>query len=246
MADATWKSDAAPTAHPRATRSLAALAIAAAPLLAAWHLAMSAGSLAAAGGAAALAALCALALGVLAADLVTGTVHWACDTWGDEGTPWLGPSLIRAFREHHRDPEAMLAHDWIEVNAEPAAAAALAYAGMALPVVQPVLREHPFAYAFLWSLIGFAALANQLHQWAHAPVPPAWARALQCSGLLSPERHARHHRPPYTGAYCITSGLLNPPLDAIGYWRGLERAVTRLTGRRPRAATGGDTASRAA
>ena len=33
-----------------------------------------------------------LVLGIAAADWVTGAVHWACDTWGSERTPWLlGP-----------------------------------------------------------------------------------------------------------------------------------------------------------
>jgi hypothetical protein len=57
-----------------------------------------------------------LVLGVLSADLLTGVIHWACDTWGDEETPLLGPGLIYSFREHHRDPLAMLDHDWVEVN----------------------------------------------------------------------------------------------------------------------------------
>ena len=46
-------------------------------------------------------------------------------TWGDDHTRWIGPSLIRSFREHHRDPRAMLGHDWIEVNREPAIAASV-------------------------------------------------------------------------------------------------------------------------
>lgn len=241
MAGGTWKRETlSPADRPAPLRGVYGLAILAAPPLAAFHLASWLGV------ASEPLPLLGVALGVLAADLVTGTVHWACDTWGDERTPWLGPGLIRGFREHHRDPEAMLASDWIEANGEAATAGTLAYLAMALPPCAALLREHAFVYAFLWSLVGFAALANQLHQWAHAPAPPRWARPLQRCGLLSPERHALHHRPPHTGAYCITSGLLNRPLDALGYWRALERAVTRLTGLQPRAHRRGDRASRAA
>ena len=56
----------------------------------------------------ALFALAGLWLGAWTADLVTGVVHWACDTWGSTRTPVVGGTLIRAFREHHEAPRAML------------------------------------------------------------------------------------------------------------------------------------------
>jgi ubiquitin-conjugating enzyme E2 variant len=180
-------------------------------------------------------ALCGALLGALAADGLTGLVHWACDTWGDERTRWLGPGLIRSFREHHRDPRAMLAHDWIEVNREPATAATAALLLLWLPPAQRVLDGHALAYGFVCWLVAYGAAANQLHAWAHAPAPPRAVRLLQRGGwILSPARHAVHHRAPRTTAYCISTGWLNPLLDASGFWRGLERAVGRLTGAEPR------------
>jgi hypothetical protein len=174
-------------------------------------------------------------LGALAADGLTGLVHWACDTWGDERTPWLGPGLIRAFREHHHDPRAMLRHDWIETNREPGVAAAVALLGLSLPLAQRALAAHPTAHGFVLAFIVYAAAANQLHRWAHADTRPRWVRGLQRFGLiLSPQRHALHHRAPRTSAYCISTGWLNPALDRLGFWRGLERAVTRVTGVRAR------------
>ncbi len=176
-------------------------------------------------------------LGACAADLVTGLVHWACDTWGGPGTRWLGPGLIQSFREHHDTPRAMLDHDWVEVNGHPAAAACAAFALLTLPPVQDWLADRTFLGAFAWTLIVTGALANQLHKWSHAPDPPRWVKTLQRTGwILSPGRHARHHRAGHTTDYCITGGWLNPMLDATGFWRVLERAVTRLTGAAPRAA----------
>jgi ubiquitin-conjugating enzyme E2 variant len=68
--------------------------------------------------------------------------------------------------------------------------------------------------------------------------PPRLVRGLQrCGLILSPAHHARHHRAPNTTAYCISTGWLNPALDLAGFWRKLERGVTRLTGLRPRATT---------
>lgn len=178
------------------------------------------------------------ALGILCADFVTGAVHWACDTWGSERTPLLGQALIRSFREHHRLPRAMLGHDWIEVNGSAATAAALAWAIFTLAPAVPRLEMAPFAHAFFWALASVAPLGNQLHRWAHTRVPPRPVRWLQRARLvLSPGPHARHHRAPHTAAYCIATGWANPLLDAVGFWRGLERCIARVTGVAPRAAS---------
>ncbi len=214
------------------SRALSALAIAATPALAAYHLA---GWLPALRPGDAAFALAGLVLGAWAADLVTGLVHWACDTWGDERTRFVGAGLIRSFREHHDDPRAMLDHDWIEVNGQPAAAAGTAFGLLALPAAQEWLDGRAFFAALCWSLIVMGSLANQIHQWSHAPAPARWVARLQRTGLiLTPARHARHHRPPYSGDYCIAGGWLNRALDAARFWRALERAVTRVTGATPR------------
>jgi hypothetical protein len=172
------------------------------------------------------------ALGILAVDAITGVIHWACDTWGSPRTPWLGPGLIRSFREHHRDPTAICRHDWIEVNREPALAAGLGF--VLLGLLPGWAGEHPALHAFAWTLLSFGAIANQVHRWAHEARRPAAVRWLQRSGLvLSPARHARHHRVPHAAAYCIANGWLNGPLDALGFWRALERGIrTGFPGRR--------------
>src|SRR6185369_10112577 len=58
----------------------------------------------------------ALILGWLLADLFSGLVHWALDTYGSVRTPIVGPAIIRPFREHHADPQGMTRHDFFEVN----------------------------------------------------------------------------------------------------------------------------------
>jgi ubiquitin-conjugating enzyme E2 variant len=173
--------------------------------------------------------------GALAADGATGLVHWACDTWGDARTPVVGSRLIAGFREHHRDPSAMLAHHWVEVNREPAVAAGAVLLMLWLLPARDALAARPALHAFLLVFVAYGASANQLHYWAHQPDPPRAVRWLQKSGaILSPERHARHHRAPSTNAYCISTGWLNGLLDATGAWRRLERGITRLTGAVPR------------
>ncbi len=179
--------------------------------------------------------LAGLAAGVLAADGVSGLVHWGFDTWGGESTPWLGRGIIRAFREHHLEPRAMLDHDWIEAHGETAAPSALCLLAMTAPACQAFLQGHAGLYAFLWSLCVCGALANLTHRWAHAPSPPVWVRRLQRAGLiLSPVHHARHHRV-HTRAYCTLTGWSNAGLDRLGVWRALERSLSILTGALPRA-----------
>jgi ubiquitin-conjugating enzyme E2 variant len=215
------------------TRPLLAVAIVLAGALATWHAVRIAF---ATHGAEWAGVVVALLAGVLLADFLAGGVHWACDTWGDERTRWLGAGLIRSFRHHHHRPQAMLAHDWIEVNGEAATTAVGVFAVMTLDGPALALLEHPSWYAFAWSAIGASALSNQIHQWAHTHSPPRVVRKLQRSGLiLSRRRHAPHHRAPCIDRYCITTGWMNPALDRTGFWRALERGIAHATGATPRA-----------
>jgi ubiquitin-conjugating enzyme E2 variant len=179
-----------------------------------------------------------LLLGIAAADWVTAAVHWACDTWGSEGTPWLGSSVIDSFREHHREPLAMLEHDWLEVNGGAATAALLAlvgFSGFSTSEFGFDAGTRILGSAFFLSLVGTSAITNQLHYWAHDPRPPGIIRRLQSHGLiLSPIEHVEHHRAPHTHGYCISTGWLNRPLDAIRFWRAMEWGLTLLTGAQPR------------
>src|SRR5688572_25775417 len=50
----------------------------------------------------------------LLSDLISATVHWACDTWGTVHTPIMGRVFIRQFREHHTDAQEICRHDFVE------------------------------------------------------------------------------------------------------------------------------------
>ena len=167
--------------------------------------------------------------GWLLADLLSGLVHWAGDTLGSEHTPILGPSFIAPFREHHEDPQAMVAHGTVELVGSTAL--------LALPSLVPVTHlvafegRGPLRLALggllLTTLLGVVA-TNLVHRWAHMDRPPAPIALLQRTGLiLTPARHDRHHTAPFDGWFCISSGLLDPILMRVGLWGALRRILGR-------------------
>jgi ubiquitin-conjugating enzyme E2 variant len=166
-----------------------------------------------------------MAAGYLLADLLTGFVHWFCDTFFDETTPLIGPGLIAPFREHHRDPLQMTRHGFLELTGSSFRALApvlalLVWLGGSLPAALS---------AFALALAAGAVATNLLHRWAHDPSPPPLARLLQRTGIvLTPGRHARHHQPPYAAAYCVTSGWMNPLCERLKVWTRAEAAFAAL------------------
>ena len=158
----------------------------------------------------------------------SGVVHWLADRHFDPETPILGSLLIAPFREHHRAPDAITQHGFLEVTGNNAL--------VTLPLALALLVHPAPAGSHAWLLVHLTLIAlaasvfatNPIHRWAHLETPPGWVRLLQRGGLvLSPEAHAEHHGPRHDRAYCVTSGWLNPLLDRVGFFRALDRAVER-------------------
>jgi hypothetical protein len=68
---------------------------------------------------------------------------------------------------------------------------------------------------------------------AHAFTAAADPRSSGLRMLLGRAQHAAHHERPYDAHYCITTGWCNRPCEAIGFFRHLKAAITRVTGVRP-------------
>ncbi|MGH7469567.1 MAG: fatty acid desaturase CarF family protein [Longimicrobiales bacterium] len=174
-----------------------------------------------------------LVLGYLLADLLSGTVHWFCDTFFAEDTPLIGRMLIQPFRDHHRYPQAIARYGVLYQDASFAFIVILP-----LALVWRAGGPHPgawsmFGHAVLWSFAIGSLGTNLFHKWAHAERVPAGVRWLQQLGLiLSPRAHHVHHST-YTGGYCVTSGRLNAGLDRIAFFARLERLIRGLL-HRPR------------
>jgi plasmanylethanolamine desaturase len=170
-------------------------------------------------------AVAALALAYLAADLVSGIVHFVADTYFDVDTPIVGRKFVLPFRAHHAHPEAMLAHDFVETNGDSCLVVLFPLVPTALLVPVAAGGAATTLGVFVVAFSVFIVLTNEAHRYAHAETAPRVVRLLQRMHLiLKPEEHARHHRAPFDRAYCITSGVLNPLLDRLGFFRAITRA----------------------
>jgi ubiquitin-conjugating enzyme E2 variant len=80
------------------------------------------------------------------------------------------------------------------------------------------------------------SLMFEYHKWGHRRRRGRLPRLLQrCGLLLSPDHHLRHHRGAHDSHYCLINGLADRTLGAWGFFRGLERLITAVTGVPPRA-----------
>lgn len=176
--------------------------------------------------------------GYVAADLVSGVVHWIFDTYGSEDTPVLGRGFIRPFREHHDDARAMTRHDFIETNGNNCIASLPVLAATCFVPTDGGLGLATVAF-LLFTSLGVLA-TNQFHKWAHVDDPGRLVRLLQRWHLILPrEHHGVHHTAPFATYYCITTGWLNPLLRATDFHRRLEHGITavaRISSRRRGAA----------
>ena len=166
---------------------------------------------------------------VLVADLATGTLHWAEDAYGHPDTPLFGKLFIRPNIVHHHFPRYFLKKSWWQSSADLLLVNA-AIIGVAASLGW--LTWHVWLFCFL------AANSNHIHKCAHrtrkenGPI----ISALQRWGILqNPAHHAIHHTDPKASRYCVITNLVNPVLDGLHFWAGLEWVIAKTTGlkRRP-------------
>ncbi|MBK6692563.1 MAG: hypothetical protein IPG50_10210 [Myxococcales bacterium] len=166
-------------------------------------------------------------LSCLMADVASGVVHFLADRYGSLETPFLGPNVLRSFREHHDEPLAIVEHDFVTLTGD-VCLATVPFLGIALLVLHgdtPLERVGLAVAAFTAAL---GATTSLFHKWAHAPNVPRVVGFLQRHGLLlSQARHAEHHRAPYDKAFSITNGWADRWLHLSHWLMRMERRLGR-------------------
>ena len=168
-------------------------------------------------------------LAYLAADLVSGLVHFLADNFGSADTPIVGPNFIGPFRDHHVNPKGITQNDFVDTNGNNSLVSIpfMLLAWLVIPIGTTV-AGYLFGALFLFLCLA-VFVTNQFHKWAHAETPPAFAAFLQKKGMiLSKEHHDVHHASPYDTYYCITVGIWNPLLDRIRFFELTERVLRRF------------------
>jgi ubiquitin-conjugating enzyme E2 variant len=165
---------------------------------------------------------------LLAADFTAGFVHWLEDAYAREDTPVLGPLVARANIIHHHYPRYFTRLSWWESSWD-------------LAVLSLGLVGGAWALGLLtWEVVLFAVLtanANQIHKWAHRSRKengPVISFLQDIRLLQTPRHHAVHHTNPKDCHYCTTTNFLNPVLDGLHFWAGLEWVLAHVFGIRRR------------
>lgn len=174
-------------------------------------------------------------ISILFADFISGLAHWMADTWFSLSSPVIGPTLIRSFREHHLDPQAITHHDFIETNGATALVCIPVVACAAWFSHEIVGWKQFMIYMTCFLTLFFIFITNQFHKWAHLEtLNPVLIILQKAHLLLSSSHHKVHHTEPFIEYYCITNGLTNAVLSRVRFFRRLEKLITRITGMQPR------------
>jgi plasmanylethanolamine desaturase len=153
---------------------------------------------------------------VFAAEFIAGCVHWLEDAYVRENTPLIGKFVGRPNTIHHHFPRYMTRKSWWQSSWD-----------LVLLSVIPVLVAWKMN-CLTWPVWLFAALsanANEFHKWSHRTRKENGRviSFLQDIKILqTAKHHARHHTDPKNSHYCTITNFLNPVLDRVNFWNGLE------------------------
>ena len=157
---------------------------------------------------------------IMLADFAAGVVHWIEDAYVREDTPFIGSFIGKANVIHHHLPRYMTRNNWWQSSWDLLCLSALMVIGAwALGVLT-------------WQVWLFAAVstnANQVHKWSHQTRKENGRviSFLQDVHMLqTPHHHAIHHTNPKNVRYCPITNLVNPLLDGVCFWDGIERILT--------------------
>jgi ubiquitin-conjugating enzyme E2 variant len=158
-----------------------------------------------------------IVLSWLTADFIAGVFHWFEDRYWDADTPYVGALIGGPNKEHHNNPQGLLAGSYWHRN----------YTTIIPSITACVTCFFVPAWRDAWLAFAFLSQANEVHAWAHSKGKVnKLIEALQETGMVQSARHhGEHHRSPFEIRYCVMSNWLNPILDVIHFWRFCEFAL---------------------
>jgi len=159
---------------------------------------------------------------ILISDLLTGTLHWLEDAYGNPDSKWLGKSVVIPNIEHHQYPRKFLKSTFFD-RVKISLIMAIVIAGFLM-----------FFDLLSWEvslMILYSSMANEIHAMAHRTDKEngKFVCFLQKIGLIqSRKMHGIHHSSPYNVNYCVMTNYLNPILNTIKFWEFLEFLIELL------------------
>jgi hypothetical protein len=161
---------------------------------------------------------------VLAADFIAGFIHWLEDAYIREDTPLIGKWIGRPNTIHHHMPRRMTRNSWWQSNWDQLMAMSVVLVGAAI------------LGRLSWQLWLFAIVggnANEVHKWSHRTRKEngwliTWLQDMRL--LQTPHHHAIHHTNPKEVHYCPVTNVVNPVLDTLHFWEGLEWLLEHTVG----------------
>ncbi len=149
-------------------------------------------------------------------DFLSGFVHWFFDNQVRPGPTPLGRIAVD-FLDHHIRPARTVGVSFVVSAYRPAIFVALPLVGMSL-----MLSDFLFLQVFVFWVGSLSLYIPQTHKLAHRKSPGSTIRWCQRRRLIiDPVSHGRHHSD-NNESFCVFTGWLNPPLDSLRFWRGLE------------------------
>ena len=161
---------------------------------------------------------------IMLADFIAGIVHWFEDAYVRENTPIIGSFIGKANVIHHHLPRYMTRNNWWQSSWDLVCFSA---------VIVLVAWWLDLLTWQVWIFAVISANANQVHKWSHQTRSENGRiiTFLQNIRVLqSPHHHAVHHTNPKNVRYCPITNLVNPILDTLRFWDGVEWILARAIG----------------
>lgn len=161
-------------------------------------------------------------------DFLSGVFHWLEDAYGKPTWPVVGRHVTKPNILHHYVPRAFVTNSWFMSSR------------LLLAICTAIIAVTVAFGVFNWMVglsMALGVNANQIHKWSHRSRRengPLVTLLQRLRLVQSPAHHQRHHLQGKDSNYCVLTNFLNPVLDGLGFWRGVEWVIYRVFGVRRR------------